>query len=258
MYIFAFKIANSIYKMLDKTKGVVLGSVLYNDHTRFVHIYTEKFGKMSYKISTSVKRSKKSQQQKLMFSPMSLLELDVKHSEASEIHQIKDATLLSSPLALGSGDPTKYAQCLYIAELLDRSIREIERNPKLWDFIVNSIDILYLMDGDTDNFHLLFTAKLLIPLGFSIDTTEYTKGMQFDMIEGLFSSGSINHGYYLNSVSAEYLYKLLSSDFDRLGEIELSHNERHIMLDILLAYLKLHIPEIGDLKSLEVLKALYF
>ena len=70
MNIFAFEFANSIVKMLDKTQGFVLGTVPYNDHSQFVHIYTQKFGKMSFKVSVFAKRSKKAQQQKLMLHPM--------------------------------------------------------------------------------------------------------------------------------------------------------------------------------------------
>lgn len=243
--------------MFDKTQGIVLGSVPYNDRTRFVHIYTEKFGKITYKVSTTATRSKKSQQQKLLFCPLSRLELDVMHTEVSEMQQIKDAALLASPHLLGAEDPMKFVQCIYIAELLDRSIREIEYNPQLWEFIVNSIDMLYLLEGDTSNFHLLFTAKLCIPLGFGIDETEYKPGMQFDMLESCFTNEAITHGYYLNPVSAEYLYKLLCSDYNNIGKLRLSSNEKSIMLNILLAYLKIHIPEIGELKSLDVLKALY-
>lgn len=257
MNIFAFEFANSIFKMIDKTQGFVLGTVPYNDHSQFVHIYTQKFGKMSFKVSVFAKRSKKAQQQKLMFHPMTKLELDILHSETSDLHQIKDATLLSSPLSLGMDNQYKFSQCLYIAELLDKTIKEIEQNQMLWDFISNSLEVLYLTDGDSSNFHLLFTAKLCMPLGFGIDLSEYQYGMQFDLQEGCFTAEGIYHPYYLNSVSAEYLFKLLSSDYADMANLKLNGNERSIMLDILMAYLRLHIPEIGELKSIDVLKTIY-
>lgn len=256
-HIFAFKFANSIFKMLDKTSGIVLGSIPYNDRTQFVHIYTEKFGKVSYKTSISTKRTAKTRLQRLLFIPLTKLDLDVEHSNSSEFQQIKEASIISTPLNIEDGNPTKHAQCLYIAELIDKSIKEVESNPQLWNFLSNCIDIFLLPGLSSNDFHLLFTAKLCIYLGFGINESEYTKGDLFDLKESQFTSKSIGHEYYLNSISAEYLHRLLASDFTNINQLNLTNQERSIMLDILIAYIRLHIPEIGDIKSIDVLKAIY-
>lgn len=256
-FIFALEFANSIFKMLDKTLGIVLGTVPYNDNTQFVHIYTERFGKVTYKTSTPKAHSKKAQQRKLAFQPMTLLELNVQHSDSKELQQIQDAEIVLSPLSYASNDPIKFSQCLYIAELLDKSIREIECNQMLWDYLYHSVEIFSITDVDTSNFHLLFTAKLWIPLGFGIDESIYKPGMLFDLNEGKFTSEKIEHAYYLNSISAEYLYKLLQSDFTNISELSLNSKERNIMLDILITYHKLHIPEIGTLNSTDILKDMF-
>lgn len=243
--------------MLDKTLGIVLGTVPYNDNTQFVHIYTERFGKVTYKTSTPKAHSKKAQQRKLVFQPMTLLELNVQHSESKDLQQIQEAEIILSPLSYASNDAVKYSQCLYIAELLDKSIREIEQNQTLWDYIYHSVEIFSITDLDTSNFHLLFTAKLWIPLGFGIDESIYKPGMFFDMNEGKFTSEKIEHAYYLNSISAEYLFRLLSSDFTNFCELSLNTKERNIMLDILITYHKLHFPEIGELNSIDILKDMF-
>lgn len=243
--------------MLDKTLGIVLGTIPYNDNTQFVHIYTERFGKVTYKTSTPKAHSKKAQQKKLAFQPMTLLELNVQHSDSKDLQQIREAEIISSPLSYANNDPIKYSQCLYIAELLDKSIREIEHNQILWDYLFHSVEIFSISDIDSTNFHLLFTAKLWIPLGFGIDESVYRPGMFFDMNEGKFTSVKIEHAYYLNSISAEYLYKLLKSDFTNLSDLSLNRKERNIMLDILTTYHKLHFPEIGELNSADILKDMF-
>lgn len=240
--------------MLEKTRGIVLGIIPYNDNSQFVHIYTEKFGKTTYK--TSLNKTKKSNRQRNMFVPMTILDMDVEHSNTSELHQIKEATIISSPLSFCSSNPAKYAQCLYIAELTDKSIREVEQNQLLWNFLYTSTEIFLLSDLSLPLFHILFTAKLCFPLGFGIDYSEYKKGMMFDMNDSQFTEEKIYHPYYLNSVSAEYLYKVLCTDYSNIDNLALNSNEQSIMLDILLSYLKLHIPEIGEIRSVEVLKAI--
>lgn len=243
--------------MLDKTPGIVLGTIPYNDRTQFVHIYTEKFGKVSYKTSISTKRTAKTRLQRLLFIPLTKLELDIEYSNSSDIQQIKEASILSSPLNFEGVNPIKHAQCLYIAELLDKSIKEVESNPLLWNYLSNCIDIFMLPESFCNDFHLLFTAKLCIYLGFGINEAEYKKGDLFDLIEGQFTSSTIGHAYYLNSISTEYLHKLLALDFTNINQLSFTNQERTIMLDILIAYIRLHIPEIGDIKSIDVLKSIY-
>lgn len=248
--------------MFEKTLGIVLGTVPYNDNTQFVHIYTERFGKVTYK--TSIKQ-RKNGQSRMTFAPMTLLELDVEHAESAELQKIKECSLVSSPLAIGMNAPAKYSQYLFVAELVDKSVCEVEPNPVLWDFLLNSLEALCFLqslsvdasqDYYTENFHLLFLAKLFTPLGFGIESSNYKKGMNFDMIEGRFTEETILHPYYLNSVSAEYLYNLLSLDYSAVGTLHLTANEKNIMLDILMSFLKIHIPEIGTINSAEVIKTI--
>ena len=250
-YNFAQVFANSIFKMLDKTLGIVLCSIPYNDNSQFVHIYTEKFGKITYKVA--IKHYRKTAHQRMAFTPMSLLELDVEHSESSEVQKIKEVVVISSPLMTGTSDAVKYSQCLYLAELLDKSVREVEKNNQLWEYIYNSLEMLFLPEFSSDEFHLLFTANLFGHLGFGINYMEYAKGMQFDMKEGCFTNTPILHPYFLNKVSAEYLYRLLSTEFSDIQSLKLNRDERQTMLDILLIYLKIHIPELENV-NFDILK----
>lgn len=230
--------------MLDKTLGIVLSSVPYNDHSQFVHIYTEKFGKITYKVP--IKQYRKSGQKRSAYTPMSLLELDVQHSESSEFQDIKEASILSSPLSAGMSDPIKYSQYLYLAELIDKSVREIEQNPGLWSLIYHSLEILSMPEYSSPLFHLLFTVHLFDHLGFGINSEGYEKGMQFDMKESCFTCDSIHHQYYLNGISAQYLHLLISSDYSSIRNIKMNDEQRKTMLNILLIYLQIHVPEIGN------------
>ena len=232
--------------MLEKTFGIVLCTIPYNDFSQFVHIYTEKFGKISYKVA--IRHYRNGSQQRMAYTPMSLLELDVNHNEASEFQQIKEATLISSPLSAGMGNPVKYSQTLYLAELIDKSVREVERNERLWKYLYHSLEIFSLPEFSSEKFHLLFTVNLFDLLGFGISPQGYEKGMQFDMRESCFTHNPILHPYYLNSFSAEYLYRLISTNYSNIHELKLNNDERKTMLEILLVYLKIHVPEIGNAK----------
>ena len=241
--------------MIEKTLGIVLATIPYNDRTTFVHIYTERFGKCTYRVANLSGR--KSTATRMQLAPMTLLEMQVDHRLDREIHTIKEMITLSSPYSLAMGNPGKGAQCLFMAELLDKTIREVEPNPDLFSFIQQSIELLDLSEGNQPNFHLAFFLRLIGLLGFGIDADSYTPGDRFDIREGRFTSNSILHPYYLTPESAARFHDIIAKDFTHFYNQAFHRDDRNRLADILLLYLQLHIPEMGDLKSLDVLKELF-
>lgn len=60
--------------MLDKTTGIVLSITAYNDKTSLVHVYTEKYGRISYALP--LQQGKKSRLMRTLFSPFAILYID--------------------------------------------------------------------------------------------------------------------------------------------------------------------------------------
>lgn len=249
------KMADLNYKS-DKTAAIVLGTVPINDHTQFVHLYTEQRGRITCRIPL-VSRGKRAAQLRNMMTPMTLLQLDLKPGHG-DILQIQEAEILRSPYMFTMMHPDKAAQCMYIAELTHHAVRPLEQAPdsRLWKFLLHSLDILENAESGWANFHLVFTCKLTSILGFSIDDSEYQSDDLFDLTEGVFTVGPIYHPYYLNAQSAKWLHRMLLTDYENMQELPFSREQRNAMLDILLAFLHQQVPEIGELKSLDVLKEL--
>lgn len=238
-----------------KTKGVVLSTVPYNDRSQFVHIYTEQLGKVTCKVA--ITRLHRNGGQRLLYAPLSILDLVVESRGGQDLWQIKEANLLISPYMLSMTDPGKTAQCLYMAELIDKTVKEVEPNPQLWDFIRHAIELLQLTEEGCANFHLIFTTRLSYLIGFHVDNTKWRAGMQFDIKEGIYTDLPISHPYYLTAESASWLHQLLDTKFSQLADLHLSRDQRNTLLDMMLTFLKIHMPEIGLLRSVEVLKELF-
>lgn len=240
----------------DKTQAIVLSTVPINDHSQFVHLYTEQFGRMTCRIPLA-SRGKRANLLRTMMTPMTVLDLVLKGRPAQEIRQIGEAQLLQSPYALSASHPDKAAQCLYMAELLAHTVREEEANPHLWDFILSSLAVLEQCETGWANFHLIFTCGLVAQLGFRVDTSGFESGCRFDLVEGIFTTGIISHPYYLNEESAKWFCRLLDTHYGNMDQLVLSRAGRSYLLDILLLFLDQHIPEMGHLKSVDVLKTLF-
>lgn len=242
--------------LAEKTRGVVLTIIPYNDRTQFVHIYTETAGKITCRLKTSVRRRHSNERN--FYTPLSMLDLVVNRISGSDLYEIVEASLISSPYLLSSVyDPAKGAQCLYMAELLDKTIREVETNARLWKFIEQSIMLFPLIEEGSANFHLLFTTKLCYLIGFHVDIEQYEPGMQFDISEGIFTFLPIYHPYYLTAESAKWLYTLLNTRFSDIAELQLQREQRNTLLDMMLTFIRIHLPDAGELRSVEVLKSLF-
>ena len=240
----------------DKTLSIVLTTTQLNDHTRLVHLYTERAGRVTCRIPVS-SRSRHGGQLRYMMTPMALLDVVLGGRPSASIRSISEAQVIQSPYTLSLAQPDKAAQCLYLAELLAHTIREEEANPRLWQYITGSLEILGSCEQGWANFHLVFTCGLIGLLGFSIDTEEYTDGCCFDMREGSFTRQPIMHPYYLTPESTRWFCRLIDTGYSTMHQLELNRQQRAALLDILLSFLALHIPEMGTLQSIDVLKTLF-
>ncbi|MBP5213035.1 MAG: DNA repair protein RecO [Bacteroidales bacterium] len=239
-----------------KTKGIVLSTVPYNDRTQFVHFYTEELGKLTCRIT--IGRIHRGGGQRTLYAPLTILDLVLEGRNNQDILKIAEAQLLHSPYLLSMSDPAKTAQCLYMAELLDKTIGEVgEPNPKLWDFISQSIELLELTHDGSANFHLVFTTRLCHLIGFHVDNSAYCEGMQFDISEGVYTAQPIYHPYYLTAESASWLNRLLDTNFSNLTSLQLTREQRNTLLEMMLTFLRIHMPETGNLRSVDVLKELF-
>lgn len=242
----------------DITEGIVLSTIPYKDNTQLVHIFTAAHGKQTFRCPLS--RSRKNAQLRTAMAPLTMIELTCERNRqgSAAMQQLRDIRVILSPYELSMTHPGITAQCIYLAELLDKTIRQVEPDPMLWNFIHQGIELLTSLPTGHANFHLVFTLRLCQILGFHIDDQNYRPEMRFDISEGYFTDGPIDHPYYLTPESAAWFRQLLRTDFTHLDTLCLSHRQRNILLDMMLLFLRIHIPEMGEIKSVEVLKSLFY
>lgn len=243
-------------KTEDKTQALVLATIPFNDRTQFVHLYTEAQGRVTCKVPIAA-RGRKANHQRSMLSPMTVLDLVLGGRPQDEVRSLIEAEVVRSPYLLTLTHPDKAAQCLYMAEFLAHTVREHEPNRRLWQYITYCLELLEHCDEGWANFHLLFTNGMIDLLGFSVNTDDYCPGCCFDMVEGTFTRQPIAHPYYLNATSAEWFCKLLDTTFSEMHKLVLNRQQRASLLDIQLAFIAQQIPEMGQLRSVEVLRTLF-
>ncbi|MBL7905447.1 MAG: DNA repair protein RecO [Bacteroidales bacterium] len=239
--------------MLQSTRGIVFHTVRYSDTSAVVKIYTEDFGMMSFLVKGLYGR--KSKLRAAMFGHLSLLDLIVERQEQRQIHYIREAVPDHS-VPDWSGNMSGSAIILYMNELLHKCIREEESNRPLFAFLVSVLQKLALPGISLQAFHLLFMLKLTSYLGFAPRLAKADAGSFFDMEEGLFLDSEPLHRYYITGPAANALEKLQLIEFEDLNAFRISPDVRNELLERLLEYYRLHIPEMGEMKSVKVLQEL--
>ncbi len=237
--------------MIAKTKGIVFHQLKYSETSLIVKIYTREFGLQSYLIKGA--RSKKSKISPALLQHLSLLEIVASHKEKSNLQYIREIRAAHQYSSLPF-DMVKSSITMFVNELLIKAIKEEEANPALFDFIFQSMQWLDLATENVVNFHLIFAIQLSRYLGF------YPRGIYspstpyFDLEEGCFENRKPIHANYIQGADAEKLSMLTEYSFDTIEEVKLNHESRNKVLDQIINYYQLHLPNFGELKSLDVLR----
>lgn len=238
----------------EKTHGIVLGMIPYNDKTSFVHIYTDHFGPVTYSIANT--RSKRAKLPRSLFVPFSVLEMEVEHYPSRDIQKIAEARTASLHYNIYN-DPIKNAIVLFLAEFLQKVIREHEPNIPLYHFIADSIDLLDLIDEGKGNFHLVFMFRIAEFLGFRLNKESFKEGYYFDLMDASFYQAQPSHPWFIGKEDSLIWHKAMETHFSNLTQLAINRHQRNLLLEKIIMYFKLHIPDIKEFKSLDILKMLF-
>ncbi|MDR2809478.1 MAG: DNA repair protein RecO [Tannerellaceae bacterium] len=240
--------------MLSKTRGVVLHSIPYNDAGFIVHIYTELFGRTSCLVTRN--KGKKNPLPSALFMPFSVIDMEMVHRPGRDIHRLREAKLCF-PLNRLFFDPVKSSLALFLAEVLYRVLKETEPDSRLFDFLYHSIHLLEDTREGIANFHLVFLLHLLGYLGFFPNFGSYQDGAWFDMQNGVFSPCPPLHTHYLDKDESRIFASLFRISYKNMSLYAFSRQDRVNILNKMITYYRLHLPEISEIKSLSILQSIF-
>ncbi len=240
-----------VLAMHNKTRCIVLRTVKYGDDKLIIDFLTREEGRVSavWKISTS--RTAKVRRQ--YFQAMSILDVELEQSPRKQMTRIKEAHI-AVPYHTMNADLTKMSIAFFIAEFLHYATRDTRSDAILYDFVEQSMSWLDASDKGIANFHLMFMMRVSMFLGFHPDLSSYRDGALFDLREGFFTSVTPFHSDYLNVDDARRMLTLMRMSVSNLHLFPLSRSERNRIIDFILLYYRLHIPQFGEMKTLEVLR----
>ncbi|MFP4663806.1 MAG: DNA repair protein RecO [Bacteroidales bacterium] len=240
--------------MYVKTRAVVLNHIKYTDSRIIARLLTPDFGKIS--IITSTGRSKKSPGKSIYFQPLFLLDIELNFREKKEIQQIRDLRMAENP---GLPDPTPHKQsiAIFLADVLQRSIKENEPDESLFQFVWHAVRMFEHSDKSSVNFHLYFLSHLMKYLGFAPGNKWSHDYPLLDTDSGKFVNNRQLNSACLTERESMIIDKFTNIAADEIPHGGFSNQDRQLGLNALMSYYERHLPDFGKLKSFQILKEIY-
>jgi DNA repair protein RecO (recombination protein O) len=220
---------------------MVINTVKFRETSLIVKAYTEKFGLRSLLINGV--RSAKSKTNKIaLFQPLTHLELVIYYQEQQQINRISEARMVH-PFHEIPFHSVKTGMAIFLAEILGKVLKEEESNPPLFQFITRSLAWFDAQPEGYENFHVHFLLKLPAYLGFGI--YQYA-----DILQG--PSGYV---FPEDPATEQLASQLIRSDYSNY--FPANRLARKHLLEMLIAFYQFHLDQFGEVRSLEILSALY-
>lgn len=241
--------------MTEKTSGIVLRCLKYNDVSYVVNVYTELAGSVSYIIKVS--RARNGGIRPSLFHPLALVELETEGKNSTRLRRITEARLLY-PLHSLPANPLKTSIALFLGEFLYYALHEEGVNEPLFAYLIHSIRWFDGCDNrSVANFHLVFLMRLSRFLGLYPNLDGFCQGCYFDLQNAQFVNFRPHHGRYLQSEEASFVVNLMRMNYETMHLFPFNRRQRMRCLEVLNEFYRIHIPNFPQLRSLEVLQDLF-
>jgi DNA repair protein RecO (recombination protein O) len=147
--------------------------------------------------------------------------------------------------------------CIFLAELIGKLAHDRQSDRQLFDFVLQSIRVLEVMEKDYTNFHLVFMIGLSRFLGFYPDSRGYRPGMYFDLQNGVFTLNKPVSAHFLNPDESRIFFNLLRMNYQNMALFAFSRHDRKDIISHILEYYRIHLHRLPEIKSLEILHEVF-
>lgn len=240
--------------MQISTRAIVLHNTKYSESSIITKLFTEQLGVVSYIVNGV--RSSKAKNKASFFQPSTLLEIQAIQRENKNLQRLIEYkrihTFETIPFQI-----KKTAVAQFITETLYRAIQNQDPNFELFDFAFNSIVFLDKTTELNPDFHLIFLLHLSRILGFAPNGKYTSITPIFDLQEGTFVSQPFSAATGVSFPQSKFISELQELSSTTTMQIVPNGKERNAVLQYILNYFRYHIAGFGNMKSPEILKAIF-
>ena len=240
--------------MLIKTQGLVLSYLRYRETSVITRVYTRAAGVQSYVVN-SVRGGGKAPARLALFQPFTLLDLVAYPAKrGGGLTRLSEYRVAYAYHTIPY-DMRKSSVAMVLSEVVSRAVREEEANDVLFTYLREQLIGFDQAETGFENFPITFLLGLTQYLGFAPRSGE-------DLVNQLLSGGalqpntpqgvSLSAGLTLSELEDRFEAVLRGSPAAIAVAVQ-NGRERRELLHLLLAYYRLHVDNLGPVKSLDIL-----
>lgn len=229
-------------------KAIVLQCIKHGDRKVILRLFTHLHGALT--AVTSVGKTSKAKVKSSNVLPLSLINVELIIKQNRDVQQLTESSCYYALQNL-TGSLSKLSIAQFINEILIKCLKEQPANVHLFEFIETCIRFLNETEENYLNLHLYFMSEFSKYLGFEPQNNYSSGAPYFDCREGRFSNACLSMPFGLNEEDSR-----LFSEFLKTNSLKtpISTAQRKILIEVLLAYYRLHVPGFNEVRCLEVLK----
>jgi DNA repair protein RecO (recombination protein O) len=235
--------------MIVKSEGIVLRTMPYAESSMIARILTRRAGLEGFIIQGLRRRGPG---KAALLQPLSRIDLVYYVSARKGLRRIKEMELRHIYQSIPF-DARKSAIALFIAELLSISLREEEPDESLFNFLEKSLERIDATGEAVEWQPLHFMVHLTRYLGFYPNAGQYRPGYRFNLTQGVFSESVPDREVPVEPPLAGLLVRLLNTAWEDLQALHENGMARRQLLEALVRYYELHLPQGPRLRSHGVL-----
>lgn len=236
--------------MLHNTKGIVLRSIKYGETSLVLSVYTEKFGLQSYLVN-GVRSTAKANTKANSFQVTTVLDMIVYHHPHKNLQRIKESKVKWN-VQSASYNVVQYSVCIFMIEIIQKTIIDTEPNEELFHFFIQSIT--QLATTNIANKAILFLIEYSGQLGYAIQNNYSTETPCFSIQEGYFVSEKMQS--HTNVIDKNISCNISQFINPTQSDIQISNAQRLEITSTFIRFFQIHQPHITELKSLPILHEL--
>ena len=240
--------------MSEKITGIVLNVRKYNDRNSVVTLYTRSRGRLSF--ISPVGSGKGGSARRAKLQPLAVVSTDLNFKPATELQRLGSVSLETvwSDLYF---HPIKRVMSLFLSEFLDKLLMATMPDPYLFDFLIDSFQLLDGLKSNIADFHIPLLVSLLSFSGIQPDISRMQDGYVFEFASGSFMPEFESRGPVITGQDSKAIHWISRLNFSNMKCLRLNHVNRRQILYGILNYYSYHFPGLGNLKSPEILREMF-
>lgn len=240
--------------MLTTLRLITLNTVKYSDRTSILTAYSREAGRLSFAIQAG--KGREASRRRALLMPMSMVECVADIVPGRDLLAMREPRAIV-PLHAIHMDASRSVVALFMCDVLGAVLRESQADELMWDFVADAVMRLNDTGVPVANFPLAFMVRLSRFAGVEPDWSGWRSGAVFDMADGIFRATPPLHKFWLGPAESAVAASLGRMTWRNMRVYRLNREQRARILDAVLQYYTLHYANLSNLKSIDVLRALF-